>query len=683
MKLEFIEMEGFRGFLHRVRFDIPPGFLVIVGRNGVGKSTILDAVDFALTGTINKFDVERARGGGLLEHLWWVGDGRAERHFVSVGFVDGTGSRFVVTRYRDKPDAEGLVDVLCRMHDERVAAGDPVGGSALMKTTLIRDEFISASSLDLPGQQRFNTVRAAIGAIIGPDHSKRTGKILAEAKDVLSNEQGRLNMQQAELGRLLAQLTEARTEAAQSSDISEALKLVAEAVPNHEVRASAEEVRRMIADRRAALANFNRARARSAEMSEQRTRVRSDAFKREMSTVEEELQQANLTLAANQHSADLARRLVGTEEQSDLQGSHFAALLEHGSVLGLQEGHCPLCEAVRTDKEFAAALDAIRNKLAGQAERLRAANQALLNAEAELRSTQARVANASRSLEDYRARLAAVETADLAIRKDFDDAGFTDVPIDDARIADERAAVEQQRIVSLERAVLILGASTAVERVSSFEQQINRLREEIEGTIGTISDLENAVESARQIDSAARSLSNEILMEQFETVLPLLKELYQRLRPHTDWTDINIDFGGRVRGSLNFSVGDGRNPQFLFSSGERRAAGLAFLLAVHLSRPWCRWQSLLLDDPVQHVDDYRALNLVEVLAAIRRSHRQIVVAVEDAALADLLCRRLRSSQTEPGRRYDLAHANDGSAKVDAVLDVLPLTENALPLALAS
>src|SRR5205807_6781435 len=123
--------------------------------------------------------------------------------------------------------------------------------------------------------------------------------------------------------------------------------------------------------------------------------------------------------------------------------------------------------------------------------------------------------------------------------------------------------------------------------------------------------------------------------------------------PHTDWTDIDIDFGGRVRGSLNFSVGNGRNPQFLFSSGERRAAGLAFLLAVHLSRPWCRWQSLLLDDPVQHVDDYRALNLVEVLAAIRRSHRQIVVAVEDAALADLLCRRLRSASGDIGRIFDL------------------------------
>jgi ABC-type cobalamin/Fe3+-siderophores transport system ATPase subunit len=77
------------------------------------------------------------------------------------------------------------------------------------------------------------------------------------------------------------------------------------------------------------------------------------------------------------------------------------------------------------------------------------------------------------------------------------------------------------------------------------------------------------------------------------------------------------------------------------------------LLAIHLSRRWCQWKSLLLDDPVQHIDDYRALNLVEVLAAIRRSGRQILVAVEDAALADLLCRRLRSSIGEIGRRFEL------------------------------
>src|SRR5712671_6316481 len=107
MKLEFVEIEGFRGFRQRVRFEIPAGFLVITGRNGVGKSTILDAIDFALTGNINKYDVEKAKGGGLQEHIWWVGHGRPDRHYVRVGFVDENGQRSVITRSRDRPQAEG------------------------------------------------------------------------------------------------------------------------------------------------------------------------------------------------------------------------------------------------------------------------------------------------------------------------------------------------------------------------------------------------------------------------------------------------------------------------------------------------------------------------------------------------------------------------------------------------
>jgi chromosome segregation protein len=683
MKLDFVEIEGFRGFRQRARFDIPLGFLVIAGRNGVGKSTILDAIDFALTGSINKYDVEKAKGGGLQEHIWWVGEGRAEKYYVSVGFIDDRGHHFVVKRSRDKHDPEGLAEVLNRLHDTQAPSDHTADGMALIDTTLIRDEIISASSLDLPGQQRFNTVKAAIGSIVGPDYTERTGKIFAEAKAALSDEQSRLRTHQVELGRLLAQLTESRTEANQSSDVAEALRLVAEVAPNSRDRTSAEEVRGMIADRRAALASFNRARARSAEISAQRIHVRSDGFKNEVSVAEAALQQANTLLTANLRRVELAQKLVETEQQSDVQGAHLAALLEHGSALGLHAGHCPLCDAVRTDEQFAAALDVIRRGLAGQAERLGVANQALTDAQAELRSNQATLANVTASLHGLRAELTAIDAADLVIRRDFNDAGFADVPIDDPRLAEIRAATEQQRVVSLERAALILGASTAIERVSSLEGQIVRQREQIDRTLASISDAENALETARQIDAAAKSLSNEILIEQFETVMPLLKELYQRLRPHTDWAEIDADFGGKVRGSLNFSVGEGRNPQFLFSSGQRRAAGLAFLLAVHLSRPWCRWQSLLLDDPVQHVDDYRALNLVEVLAAIRRSGRQVVVAVEDAALADVLCRRLRSSQTEPGRRYDLHHASDGSAKVEAVLDILPLPLDALPLAIAS
>jgi DNA repair exonuclease SbcCD ATPase subunit len=235
----------------------------------------------------------------------------------------------------------------------------------------------------------------------------------------------------------------------------------------------------------------------------------------------------------------------------------------------------------------------------------------------------------------------------------------------------------------LERALFTLESSTAADRVTSLEARVAAIREQIDQLTAKLADAEGVAESARQIDTSARTVANEVLTEQFDTVMPLLKELYRRLRPHPDWSEIESDFGGRVRGSLNFVVGDGRNPQFLFSSGQRRAAGLSFLLAVHLSRPWCAWESLLLDDPVQHIDDYRAVNLAEVLTAVRRTGEQVIVAVEDPALADLLCRRLRSSSDQIGRRFDLKTANTGGAVIGDIQDVYPMPRNVLPAARAS
>ena len=43
-----------------------------------------------------------------------------------------------------------------------------------------------------------------------------------------------------------------------------------------------------------------------------------------------------------------------------------------------------------------------------------------------------------------------------------------------------------------------------------------------------------------------------------------------------------------------------------------------------------------MDDPVQHIDDFRALNLAEVFGAIRQNGRQVICAVEDQALGELL-----------------------------------------------
>jgi len=166
--------------------------------------------------------------------------------------------------------------------------------------------------------------------------------------------------------------------------------------------------------------------------------------------------------------------------------------------------------------------------------------------------------------------------------------------------------------------------------------------------------------------------------EQLAALSPLLVELYERLRPHVDWQKVRYNLRGDVRRMLSLEVGRGLNPNFVFSSGQRRAAGLAFLLAIHLSRNWCKLKTLILDDPVQHVDDYRALHLTELLAAVRRSGEQVICTVEDTALAELLARRLRSSygdegvvitlHYEPGQGATIADTRAVPQLVDRVLD---------------
>jgi DNA repair exonuclease SbcCD ATPase subunit len=269
--------------------------------------------------------------------------------------------------------------------------------------------------------------------------------------------------------------------------------------------------------------------------------------------------------------------------------------------------------------------------LASRGEKLTAAARSLAEAQRSADSAGSVVSASRAHLKQLEDRKSALERKLADVRENYTRYGFSGSP-DDPLAVEKALFAEQETLVLLERALSVVETSSAVDRVKAFESRIATLREQIDQESLKLTSTERAVESSRQIENAATTVANQILTEQFDTVMPLLKELYKRLRPHTDWTEIESDFGGKIRGSLNFVVGNGYNPQFLFSSGQRRAAGLAFLLAVHLSRPWCKWQSLLLDDPVQHIDDYRALNLVEVLAAIRRTNRQIIVAVEDPAL---------------------------------------------------
>ena len=108
--------------------------------------------------------------------------------------------------------------------------------------------------------------------------------------------------------------------------------------------------------------------------------------------------------------------------------------------------------------------------------------------------------------------------------------------------------------------------------------------------------------------SSTPRAAGETLDQRLDGVLPLLSELYRRLRPHPIGGKLSIPSAVTSKRFLKLQVGDELNPQFLFSSGQRRATDLAFLLSINISLAWSRWRSILLDDPVQHVDDFRTVH---------------------------------------------------------------------------
>lgn len=146
MKIDFVEVAGFRGVRDKLRVDFSDGFVVLAGRNGAGKSTVIDAIDFALSGTINRFAVTDAKGGGLDDHIWWMGDGPATAHYVSVGFVEADGAKFSVLRDRDHGASPPVNEILSRLCHGGSASAPAV--ETLIQTSIIRDELIAALSLD-------------------------------------------------------------------------------------------------------------------------------------------------------------------------------------------------------------------------------------------------------------------------------------------------------------------------------------------------------------------------------------------------------------------------------------------------------------------------------------------------------------------------------------------------------
>lgn len=668
MKISYIEICGFRGFRDKIRIDFGKGFTIINGRNGVGKSTLCDAIEFAICGEIHKYSVEKSANENLVDYIWWRGKGTAEAHYVTAEFVDDNGNSTVISRTRENGanlPTEQIEQAFC------IANAKPLDALIqLCKTSIIRDELIATLSLDLTERERFELVRSALGAIEGPDYTSKAEEVLKGAKAILETYESQYEETRNRLNITLTELTEMRDLASNAADISEALITI-----ESELSESGNDLSQKIIDarsqltlRRMHLNAMSRAIAEAREIALWRIEIEAPTFQEKKSELVQLVSELKMKQIQALSDLEEAHKRLALIEEADVLANALTSLVEHGEHVGLQDGHCPLCNTVLSNEEFAKGLSVAKSKLSSQSNDISYARQNVAEKDRVLQSLEAELADAQHLLSQHTSREKTVgdrEAAhvDFFMQHDLD-LSLVNKPDE----LEKQLLNERSKLVNLEKAILTLEASQSIERVTELEATIAALHKELDDISTRVSTAQKAVNSAKNMDKAVRRANAELIDERLAMISPLLNELYQRLRPHSDWRNIEYNIRGDVKRFLSLKVGDNLNPQFVFSSGQRRAAGLAFLLSVHLARPWCHWKTLILDDPVQHIDDFRALHLVELLSALRYDDRQIICAVEDSSLADLLCRRLLSTSDSPGRRFDLDISQNGSAILTKMTD---------------
>src|ERR1700756_5111304 len=187
MKLAYVDVSGFRGYQKRLRLDLSESFTVIDGRNGAGKSTIFDAVEFALTGTISKYLDAKADGENVSDYIWWSGDSPPASRYVEVGFRH-EGKDFKIRRTPRDDGAADLNFITDFLVDHSIAPDGAV--EQLCATTIIRDEHIARLSLDLKETDRFVLLRNAIGATDAEKWIARAQQLVSATSYKLKSAEG-------------------------------------------------------------------------------------------------------------------------------------------------------------------------------------------------------------------------------------------------------------------------------------------------------------------------------------------------------------------------------------------------------------------------------------------------------------------------------------------------------------
>lgn len=665
MRLQALKISGFRGFADEQSFDLSADVILVHGPNGSGKTSLFDAILWALTGNVDRLGPASA----LVSRYAGFGQARVE---LALRSSDGL-ELIIVRRF----DGESVVTVEvggrqlagpaaeAQLRDlvwpESNAAPNPEASLTRSVTRAIylqQDQVRSFLEAE-DEQSRFAIVAEIVGA-------GRVGELVRQLESGRRAWSGATNRLREELEPLVRRRDALRK---QTGDLEAGAREMGDverewiAWRDRATSLLGSDMPSIQGERNRVLERCVEALRQSQRREEQRLAklgeiadlidrlpldLGDDQVERERSRVAaDEAEVASLSVAleeAQTQTAQARERRVNESQLSESLAALAQLALRH---LG---DRCPVCtqtydpvvtrehlrDLVRQSSEVAPVDE---GEVQDAAARLRAAEQKL----AATRSRLMEVERRSRELDRLRRQVADLarelhlppepQTAETA-RRELNEAVARRDLLQAARRDAEGLAVS-------------LARSSELDQLSDYLAQMTNLEADIELRERDIARRDAASDDARLLHESLRQLSESLVTTELKRIEPVLQRIYASVDPHPSFRVVQfLADTRRGRGRLWTSVTDPLgsvtepDPGIVLSSSQMNVLAVVAFLALNLTVSNLPLQVIALDDPLQSLDNINLLGLCDLLRRLR-TDRQVILSTHDQRLAGLLERKLR------------------------------------------
>ena len=671
MRVESVEISGFRAFSGSVRFDLKGDIVLVVGVNGQGKTSIFDAIYWAITGAITRLQLPSSAvslyspsGEARVEVALESDDGRGvivTRR--SDGEKDGLLVRVGGDTFRDS-DAEN--ELLRILWPDALVAGEPREAlrSALERGVYLQQDLITGFLTADTDQDRFNSISELIGAGRVTEFQATLERSRRAWSRTTNEQSSRMMDVERRLSRLelqLIELAESHLTAGPSRSEwndwwAEARSLVVTApemprVDSSDAHSAIDLVmaelraRRLFLERRG-----NRLQELALELQELPSAVGNlDAAHGEAEEASQRLEAARRILAeAEAEVAEARRQQLDTLSEREELRLFAEVTLRH---LGQ---NCPVCqqtydidttrerlETVLRDASQPVGLSASPLDLIGLFKDVQAMEERASAAAAALQGAQRQVRVRVDSQERIRAGL-----AELSINVPN---GSNTARAIESALEENMSDIERVSVVSLqgEARALSLARAGQAARKAELEREVLQVKNELSIARSEVNARQETGDLVSKMIDGLRDASSALVDDELVRLEPLLQRIYATADPHPEFRIIRLlsrmrQGRGRLLAEVQDPIHDRRSdaPSAFLSSSQMNVLAVSVFLALNLGISSLPLSVAILDDPLQSLDDLNLLGLIDLLKRMREQ-RQLMVSTHDSRFASLLERKLR------------------------------------------